>query len=396
MQEWLFKLSKNRWARLVSRKLREAYHFDQFWLSPALEIQKNITAVEPIADGKGSFIYPSFRLDGVGIQVLIRIASMALAHQKGTRYIHIPFVRLEHREIDPVGQKMSDLEWASTWENYFNFGKGNIPLKAAVSAWGPAHLATIFTQEKYRFGDPKREHSVQQGIKKLDERLCKHSVYNLGLCKHFADNKLVLPESLLADLRDGLATNAPGGQALPYHSRGKHVAIHIRRGDVWDQIQKGSTASRFTNKLVGEAYYIDLLRKWSADYHKHSAEPLHFHIFSDGVPENFPGFHFIDEGLAEIPADSESKTVENIHMYLRASTPYTMHALIHAPVLMPGKSSFGAVAAILGKGKLIQDEEIFEFYPYNMLLTNPSVQKRLLRPGQLVPELIENGRDSEN
>lgn len=381
---------------MISRKMRVTHHFDQFWLSPALRLQENVSAFKPIDESEGPFIYPSFRLDGLGIQVLIRIACMALARQKGAHYIHIPFVRLEHREIDPIGRKMSDLEWASTWENYFNFGEGNTPLKTSAHTWGRALLATIFTQKKYRFGDPQSENSVQQGIKKLNKAPYNHSVFNLGLCKHFAENNLELPEILLADLRDGLAIQSPGGEKLPYHEKGKHVAIHIRRGDVWDQIEKGSTASRFTNKLVGEAYYIDLLRKWNAAYQNLSEEPLHFHIFSDGVPDNFPGFHFVEAGLAEIPAGPEGNKVENIHMYLRASTPFTMHALIHAPVLMPGKSSFGAVAAILGSGILIQEEEIFEFYPYNMLLTNESVHKRLVRSDQLVTEFLRDERERKN
>ena len=396
MQNWLFNLSKSRWARLLSPKLRKAYHFDKHWLSPALQVQESISGTESVSANEGPFIYPSFRLDGVGIQVLIRIASRALAHQIGATYIHIPFVRLEHREIDPVGRKMSELEWASTWENYFNFGKAQTPVKTAVKTWGRNHFTTLFTQDKHRFGDPKDEGSVHRGIAGLQKEPRGHFVFNLGLCKHFADNSLELPDRILEELRAAMSPETPGGGSLPYHQKGKHVAIHIRRGDVWDQAQKGSTASRFTNKLVGEAYYIDLLRKWSAQFKQLSNEPLHFHIFSDGVPDNFSKFRFINDSRAEIPTGPGGDKVTNIHMYLRASTPYTIHSLIHAPVLLPGKSSFGAVAAILGRGKLIEDREIFEFYPYNMLLTNKSVHNRLIPTDELIPELLKNGREAKN
>lgn len=392
MQDWLFGLSKNRIARLLSPKLRKAFLFDQHWLSPALKVQHSINSLSASSTSQpGPYIYPSFRLDGVGIQVLIRIACKALAKQKGAQYVHIPFVRIEHREIDPIGQSMTDLEWAQTWENYFNFGKGETLLQDTVDIRGRGHLAGIFTDQLHRFGDPNNEHDVQNGLAALTQNPEGHYVFNLGLCKHFSENNLKLPDELLKELRYHLDSKTPGGEQLPYHQKGHHIAIHIRRGDVWDQVKKGSKASRFTNKLVGEAYYIDLLRKWSAAYKEHEERPLHFHVFSDGVPDNFPGFHFIDNGSAEIPAGAGCEKVENIHMYLRTSTPFTMHALIHAPVLMPGKSSFGAVAAILSRGKLVHDPEIFEFYPYHMLLTNPSVHQRLVSTDELIPQLLQHG-----
>jgi len=117
--------------------------------------------------------------------------------------------------------------------------------------------------------------------------------------------------------------------------------------------------------MVSEEYYVELLKRLQK-YFEPSSKPVHFHIFSDGQPDNFRKFTFTGEQEAFLKLES-GITIENIQFHLRQSTIDTLYHMIKAPVFIPGKSTFSVVAVMLSKFYVFYENEIRDFYQYDLL-----------------------------
>ena len=80
---------------------------------------------ELVMDGR-YILMPAFRKDGVGIQAMVRICVMLLARQAGATYVHLPFLKLAHQNIDPTDCSLTPEKWAAKWEAFFNLGNHDL------------------------------------------------------------------------------------------------------------------------------------------------------------------------------------------------------------------------------------------------------------------------------
>ncbi len=117
--------------------------------------------------------------------------------------------------------------------------------------------------------------------------------------------------------------------------------------------------------MVGQGYYVGLLARLQEIFAT-SPRPVRFHVYSDGRREDFDRFTFTSdrEARLEIGAD---RRIDGIRFHLRDDTMETLSRLAAARLLVPGKSTFGVLAALLTDGYVLYEGEITEFYQYELL-----------------------------
>ena len=315
-------------------------------------------------------LIPGFRYDGVGIQAMVRICVMLLARQANATYVHVPFLKLAHQSIDPVGQSLTPEEWAIKWEDFLNFGEGEFHITNLTNAIEKATLATQLLDKDGQFGDPKDDlrhklPSLVETIRSRDSEARRIWTFNLGICRQPRECQLFLDEEFVQILQKKFNSNGYIPEKLLYSEQYLNIAIHIRRGDVWDACQAGSKKTMHRNKLVSQVYYVELLQKLQNLFNS-SPKPVRFHIFSDGQPNNFDRFTFTDGHEAFLKLES-GLLIENIQFHLCHSTINTIYHMIKAPILIPGKSTFSVLAVILSNSYVFYEDEITEFYQYDLL-----------------------------
>lgn len=324
-----------------------------------------------ISDIEGQCILiPDTRTDGVGIQAMVRICIMFLAQQANAMYVHVPFLKLAHQNIDPVGQSMSTEDWALRWEYFLNLGEDEFQFAALAKKVGKIALAKQFLDHNSYFEGPSDDlrHKLPYIVEQIrDRNLEAQRIWrlNLGICRQPRECKLFLDEGFIQALQQKFRNNGYVPEEILYEDQNLNIAIHIRRGDVWDACQAGSTKGMYTNKLVTQEYYVELLQKLQHIF-RSSLKPVHFHIFSDGRHDDFDSFTFKNEHEAYIELQS-GRLIKNIKFHLRQSTISTLYHMTKAPIFIPGKSTFSVLAVILGDSHILYDDQITEFYQYLLI-----------------------------
>lgn len=313
-------------------------------------------------------LIPGFRYDGVGIQAMIRICTMFLARQAKATYVHLPFFKLAHQNIDPTSRFITSHEWAKKWETFLNIGKDELHIGDLANSIGETRLAKYLMGKDRQFDDPT---GVQKDIlPKLVEKIRNNTVsgvytFNIGLCRQPRECQLFFDSEFIHILQDRFNANGYKPEKLLFDKHFLNIALHIRRGDVWNAVQTGSMRKCYTNKFVSEDYYVELIQRLHKFFGS-SSKPLRFHIFSDGKIDNFSHFTFIDESKALLKLESNI-IIDNIRFHLSQNTFETLYHMIKAPIFVPGKSTFSVIALLLSQSYIIYDNEILSFYQYDLL-----------------------------
>lgn len=321
---------------------------------------------------------PAYRRDGVGIQALVRICIMFLSRQVSSTYIHLPFLELQHQFNDPIGRSLSRLEWAEKWETFLNLGQDEYYISDLARQVGPKSIAIKMADENRQFGkpgmpSPSSLSEFLDGSSRCDSPAKDLNVFDL---RFFRD---ALAQSLPLSIDSGLAFDAPFVEQLQakfdangyvpseelYSDQYLEIAIHIRRGDIWESFQAGDQRWEEKIRFVSEGYFVDLLQRLQALSYL-SSKPIRFHIFSDGQSADFPQFTFVSEREAYL-ALASGERIENIQFHLSQNSLDALYHLVKAPVLVPSKSSFSFLAVLLGKSYVLYDDTIYEFYQYDFL-----------------------------
>lgn len=344
-----------------------------------------------VVDGR-CFLLPAIRNDGVGIQAMVRICVMLLARQAKATYIHLPFFELEHQDIDPVGRSLTQEDWAATWEKFLNLGKDEFHIGDLADAMGKHVLAKQMSASDHHFGGTndlvhERLPNIVAKIRNADSRVSGIYTFNLGLCQQHRECSLFLDSEFIEVLQERFETNGYRQEENLFYENYLNIAIHIRRGDVWNACQAGSQETMYRNKLVGEEYYVLLLQQLQNCF-KLSSKPILFHIFSDGLQDDFCRFTFRNENDAFVELES-GIVIENIRFHLRRSSISTLYHMIKAPIFVPGKSTFSVLAALLTKSYVLYDEEICEFYQFNLLAKYMKENPKIISRAELGDKIVE-------
>lgn len=107
-----------------------------------------------------------------------------------------------------------------------------------------------------------------------------------------------------------------------YDSTYMNIAVHVRRHNSRDCRTGGTDTPN--------SYYLDVMNKIRSTY---SGKPLKFHIYSQGIPENFKEY-----------------VADDVVLHLNESIQDTFTNFVFADILVTSQSSFSYSAALLANG----------------------------------------------
>lgn len=318
----------------------------------------------------GFAFMPAYRRDGVGIQAFVRICVMFLSQHVGATYLHLPFLEVQHQFNDPLGRFVSQLDWAKKWETFLNLGQDESAVSDLVQQVGQKPLARKLADENRQFGKPgipprSDLSDFLVGPSGYDAYAKDLNVFDLRFFRDTATAELAFDSAFVERLQAKFESNGYVPCEQLYSDRYVDIAIHIRRGDVWESYRAGDQRWEENIRFVSEDYYVNLLQRLQA-LPVLSAKPMRFHIFSDGSAADFSQFTFVSkrEAYLELPSGAR---IENIQFHLSQNSLDALYHLATAPVLVPAKSSFSFLAVLLGKSRVFYDDAIYGFYQYGFL-----------------------------
>ncbi len=334
-----------------------------------------------------TILIPSYRMDGIGIQVIIRLAVKYLARESGATYLHYPFIEIEHQQIDPLGSQMTSIEWCQEWESFFNLGSGEDHIRDWAKKIGPFELSRQLSNKTTVYLDPRddRRQLLKDHIEAVRSKQAGMYIFSLGLIRQAEKCDFFFDKEFIQEMQELFKRSSYNPKNNLYEEDGIHIAIHIRRGDVWNNIKAGNSAKRFLDRLLDESFYVELLNTINRQV-QHSMAPIHYHIFSDGLIEDFESFT-IEEGRTILKSNPE---ISNIHLHLRTNAMDTLYHLIHAPILFPAKSTFSLLGIIFGEGKVILDDLVLEYSHYSILSKYIAQSDRFIKLDKLNLSMLQS------
>jgi len=335
----------------------------------AVQRAASLAEIDASLETRRAFI-PAYRRDGVGVQALVRICVMFLSERLGALYVHLPFLEVQHQFNDPVGCSLSRIEWAQQWEAFLNLGQGEHYISDLARQVGPQSFVRKMADDEHQFGKPgipprSDLSDFLGGSDSCNVHAKDINVFDLRFFRDAANSSLDFDSEFVEKLQAKFDANGyVPGQWL-YSEQYFDIAIHIRRGDIWESFQAGDQRWEESIRFMSEDYYVDLIQRLQS-LSSVSSKPIRLHIFSDGQPTDFPQFTFVSKREAYLELASGDR-IENIQFHLSQNSFDALYHLAKAPVLVPSKSSFSFLAVLLGKSYVFYDDAIREFYQYDFL-----------------------------
>lgn len=130
---------------------------------------------------------------------------------------------------------------------------------------------------------------------------------------------------------------------LIYSKNNYNVAIHIRRGDIIQNIEHKN--SNLTMRYQSNTYFINALE--SALKYLKNKNNIHIYLFSQGTIEDFREF----------------KKFNNLHLCLSMNAQDSFLHMVYADALITSKSSFSYKPALLNRGIKFVPDNFWHGYP---------------------------------
>jgi len=247
---------------------------------------------------------------GIGHQLANWITAYIIAKKLGIRFAYIPFSSKE-------------------WDSFLGFSKNEVFVSHLLNQGYKLRKLPKFDP------DNKKEFEIQKRIV---------GSYKMKRVVFLAESDQNYRELFEAkdDLQDKFfsAQERENNNTI-FSSLNFNIAMHIRRGD----IMADSNNKNLTMRIVSNNYYKTLIDQILA-YLKVD-KPIHIYIFSQGVIDDFPEFHGI----------------ENIHWCMDMGAKDSFLHMVYADMLITGKSSFSYKPALLNRGIKVCPENFWHGYP---------------------------------
>lgn len=312
-----------------------------------------LQALDGLPEGRCTFM-SAYRRDGVGIQAFVRICVMFLSQQVDAAYLHLPFLEVQHQFNDPIGRSVSRLDWAKRWEAFLNLGQDEYSISDLARRIGLRSFAEKMVDENSHFGKvgvPSRLALADflQGDVNCNVRVRDINIFDLRFFREAVDPGLAFDSAFVERLQAKFDANGYVPSQWLYDDQYFEVAVHVRRGDVWEAYKAGDQRWGERVRFMSEDYYVNLLHRLLL-LSTASSRPLRLHIFSDGQPTDFPQFTFVGDRVAYLDLACGVR-IENIQFHLSQNSLDALYHLAKAPVVVPSKSSFSFLAVLLGRSR---------------------------------------------
>lgn len=221
------------------------------------------------------------KTDGFGSQLQAMLSLMAYCRFQGINYVHTPMYQMQHNYDN-------DTDFVSKMNSFTNFN-------------ALAHPET----------------HMNEGVVQRLEGPFVHGTYHP---EFFYDE----------DFRSHIREIYYGSEKPKIHffdnTEVKHVALHIRRGDV--------SLQKYPGRFTSNETYIQLVNALLSI----ATSPYKIHVFSQGNLEDFQDL---------------SENIKGIEYHLNEDIRTTFHSLVSADVLVLSRSSFSYCAALLNANTVV-------------------------------------------
>lgn len=299
------------------------YYFNRIKDKPFLEYCTHYASYRHSLkhNGDGAFInYIAARPNpgaGIGHQMANWMAGFHLANVLGLKFAHIPFSTQKHPFV------------ASEWDDFLGFGNGERQYKDLLHDGYKKVLLPIFKEK-----DKEQLEVINRIVKSYtDEKvvfLCEQDQFYREL------------DTLIPHLQEKFySASTRKTDRLVYDSNNYNIAIHVRRGDIMEDLSNPN----FTMRYLSNDYFDKVLRQ--VVDHVKTEKPVHIYFFSQGKPEDYPEF-------AEYP---------NLHWCMDMGAMDSFLHMVYADLLITSKSSFSYKPALLNNGIKVCPENFWHGYP---------------------------------
>ena len=249
---------------------------------------------------------------GIGHQMANWIAGYWFAKQLGLHFAHIPFS-------------------SEKWEEFLGFYQDEITMDE-------------LKQEGYRIVRIQSfdENNIEEyeRIKQIISSYSGKKIVFLAEQDQFYHDQYGVMEDTQ---RKFYSAPARKQDSLIYDKKNFNIAIHVRRGDIMENIGNANISMRFQSNQ----YFVQAL-KTALDYLK-DRENIQIYLFSQGKKEDYPEF----------------SAISNLHFCLDMGAQESFLHMVYADALITSKSSFSYKPALLNRGIKFCPADFWHGYPKN-------------------------------
>lgn len=247
---------------------------------------------------------------GIGHQMANWIAGYWFAKRFGLKFAHIPFS-------------------SDKWEAFLGFYQNEESLKKLKSLG----YKVVRLQ---KFDEDNREECER--INRIIDSYAGKKVVFLAEQDQFYHDQF----GVMEELQNKFYT-APAREKdrLIYSKDYFNIALHVRRGDIMENINDANTSMRYQSNK----YFLQALKS-ALDY-LNNKDNVQIYLFSQGEIEDFPEFSGID----------------NLHFCLDMNAQDSFLHMVYADALITSKSSFSYKPALLNRGIKFCPADFWHGYP---------------------------------
>lgn len=249
---------------------------------------------------------------GIGHQMANWIAGLWYSHQFKLKFAHIPFS-------------------TSEWDNLLGFGYGEKKVKELIKQGYILRKLPLFNE--------KNDVEVELNNNIIKSYSGKKVVFIAEQDQFYRNQYGVMNE-----LKQKFY-NAPArkNDHLLYSQDNFNIAIHVRRGDIMNNLSNPNLTMRY----LSNDYFEKVLKQVVENIHP--LKPIHIYFFSQGNPKDYPEFNCFT----------------NLHWCLDMNAKESFLHFVYADLLITSKSSFSYKPALLNNGIKICPRNFWHGYPDN-------------------------------
>lgn len=247
---------------------------------------------------------------GIGHQLANWIAGYWFARIFELGFAHIPFS-------------------SEKWENFFEFGKGEVLLDNLV-------------KQGYKVRRlPKFEENNIESLALIKQIIASYIGKKVVFVAE-QDQSYQAQYGVMNVIKDKFYCSSHRLQErLQYNSNNYNIAIHIRRGDIMSDPNNPNLAMRFLANDYYEKILQQIIKRVT------TPKAIHIYLFSQGSPKDYAEFEKFD----------------NLHWCLDMSPQDSFAHMVFADLLITSKSSFSYNPALISNGIKVCPKNFWHLYP---------------------------------
>lgn len=247
---------------------------------------------------------------GIGHQMANWIAGYWFARQFGLKFAHLPFS-------------------TERWEEFLGFGSDEVTVEELKRKKYKVRRLPLFDENS------GQEIAIQKKI--IRSYSGRRVVFRAEQDQFYMEQY-----GVMEDIKKKFySASSRKNDKLVYSKDHFNLAIHVRRGDIMQDLSNPGLSKRY----LSNDYFEKVLRQVLDNLRV--SKPVHIYFFSQGTPEDYPEF----------------SVFENLHWCLDMNAQDSFLHMVYADLLITSKSSFSYKPALLNNGIKVCPQDFWHGYP---------------------------------